>query len=242
MSMRIIRVKNYEELSRAAANIISAQVILKPDCVLGLATGSSPIGTYQQLIKWYQKGDLDFSQVTSVNLDEYVGLAPDHDQSYHYFMHQNLFDSINIRPDRINLPDGCAKDMAAECRRYDALLRTLGVDLQLLGLGNNGHIGFNEPDAEFSKGTHVVTLTESTLEANKRFFASIDDVPKTAISMGTYDIMQAKRVLMVASGKAKAEAVKAAFFGPITPQMPASILQFHKDFTLVADEDALSLL
>ena len=240
--MRIIRVKNYEELSRAAANIISAQVILKPDCVLGLATGSSPIGTYQQLIKWYQKGDLDFSQVTSVNLDEYVGLAPDHDQSYHYFMHQNLFDSINIRPDRINLPDGCAKDMAAECRRYDALLRTLGVDLQLLGLGNNGHIGFNEPDAEFSKGTHVVTLTESTLEANKRFFASIDDVPKTAISMGTYDIMQAKRVLMVASGKAKAEAVKAAFFGPITPQMPASILQFHKDFTLVADEDALSLL
>ena len=240
--MRIIRVKNYEELSRAAANIISAQVILKPDCVLGLATGSSPVGTYQQLIKWYQKGDLDFSQVTSVNLDEYVGLTPDHDQSYHYFMHQNLFDSINIRPDHINLPDGCAKDMAAECRRYDTLLRTLGVDLQLLGLGNNGHIGFNEPDQEFSKGTHVVTLTESTLEANKRFFASIDDVPKTAISMGTYDIMQAKRVLMVASGKAKAEAVKAAFFGPITPQMPASILQFHKDFTLVADEDALSLL
>lgn len=240
--MKIISVKDYSALSRAAANIIAAQVILKPRCVLGLATGSSPVGTYRQLIEWYKKGDLDFSKVTSVNLDEYVGLRPDHDQSYHYFMHKNLFDSINIHPEKINLPDGCAKDMAAECRRYDTLLRTLGVDLQLLGLGNNGHIGFNEPDEEFSKGTHVVTLTESTLEANKRFFESIDDVPKTAISMGTYDIMQAKRVLMVASGKAKAEAVKAAFFGPITPHMPASILQFHPDFTLVADEDALSLL
>lgn len=240
--MRIIRAKDYKEMSRAAANIISAQVILKPNCVLGLATGSSPVGTYQQLIEWYKKGDVDFSQVTSVNLDEYVGLKPDHDQSYHYFMHHNLFDSINIRPDAINLPDGCAADPAAECLRYDSLLRSLGVDLQLLGLGNNGHIGFNEPDAEFSKGTHIVTLTDSTREANKRFFASLDDVPKTAISMGTFDIMQAKRVLMVASGKAKAEAVKAAFFGPITPQMPASILQYHPDFTLVADEDALSLL
>ena len=240
--MRIIRVKNYEELSRAAANIISAQILLKPDCVLGLATGSSPVGTYEQLIEWYKKGDLDFSQVTTVNLDEYVGLAPDHDQSYYYFMHHNLFDSVNLRPGSTNLPDGCAADMDAECIRYDTLLRTLGVDLQLLGLGNNGHIGFNEPDKEFSKGTHIVTLTESTLEANKRFFASIDDVPKTAISMGTYDIMQAKRILMVASGKAKAEAVKAMLTGPITPQMPASILQFHRNFTLVADEEALSLL
>jgi len=240
--MRIIKVKDYGQMSRAAANIISAQVILKPDCVLGLATGSSPIGTYQQLIEWYKKGDLDFSHVTSVNLDEYVGLKPDHDQSYHYFMHHNFFDAINIDPGRINIPDGCAADMDAECVRYDGVLRGLGVDLQLLGLGNNGHIGFNEPAGEFSKGTHVVKLTQSTLEANKRFFASIDEVPKTAISMGTYDIMQAQRVLMVASGKAKAEAVKAMVTGPITPQMPASILQFHKDFTLVADEDALSLL
>ncbi len=240
--MRVIKVKDYQQMSRAAANIISAQILLKPDCVLGLATGSSPVGAYEQLIEWYKKGDLDFSKVTTVNLDEYVGLNPGHDQSYHYFMHHNLFDSVNLRPEAINLPDGCAADMAAECVRYDTLLRTLGVDLQLLGLGNNGHIGFNEPDKEFSKGTHVVTLTESTLEANKRFFASIDDVPKTAISMGTYDIMQAKRVLMVASGKAKAEAVKAMLTGPITPEMPASILQFHKDFTLVADEDALSLM
>ncbi len=240
--MRVIKVKDYQQMSRAAANIISAQILLKPNCVLGLATGSSPVGAYEQLIEWYKKGDLDFSQVTTVNLDEYVGLDPDHDQSYHYFMHHNLFDSVNLRPGSINLPDGCAADMAAECVRYDTLLRTLGVDLQLLGLGNNGHIGFNEPDKEFSKGTHVVTLTESTLEANKRFFASIDVVPKTAISMGTYDIMQAKRVLMVASGKAKAQAVKAMLTGPITPEMPASILQFHRDFTLVADEEALSLL
>ena len=240
--MRVIKAKDYREMSRAAANIISAQILLKPDCVLGLATGSSPVGTYEQLIEWYKKGDLDFSQVTTVNLDEYVGLAPDHDQSYYYFMHHNLFDSVNLRPGSTNLPDGCAADMDAECIRYDTLLRTLGVDLQLLGPGNNGHIGFNEPDKEFSKGTHIVTLTESTLEANKRFFASIDDVPKTAISMGTYDIMQAKRILMVASGKAKAEAVKAMLTGPITPQMPASILQFHRNFTLVADEEALSLL
>ena len=240
--MRVIKAKDYREMSRAAANIISAQILLKPDCVLGLATGSSPVGTYEQLIEWYKKGDLDFSQVTTVNLDEYVGLAPDHDQSYYYFMHHNLFDSVNLRPGSTNLPDGCAADMDAECIRYDTLLRTLGVDLQLLGLGNNGHIGFNEPDKEFSKGTHIVTLTESTLEANKRFFASIDDVPKTAISMGTYDIMQAKRILMVASGKAKAEAVKAMLTGPITPQMPASILQFHRNFTLVADEESLSLL
>ena len=240
--MRVIKAKDYREMSRAAANIISAQILLKPDCVLGLATGSSPVGTYEQLIEWYKKGDLDFSQVTTVNLDEYVGLAPDHDQSYYYFMHHNLFDSVNLRPGSTNLPDGCAADMDAECIRYDTLLRTLGVDLQLLGLGNNGHIGFNEPDKEFSKGTHIVTLTESTLEANKRFFASIDDVPKTAISMGTYDIMQAKRILMVASGKAKAEAVKAMLTGPITPQMPATILQFHRNFTLVADEEALSLL
>ena len=240
--MRIIKVKDYAQMSRVAANIISAQVILKPDCVLGLATGSSPIGAYKQLIEWYQKGDLDFSRVTSVNLDEYVGLTPDHDQSYHYFMHQNFFDSINIDSGHINIPDGCAADMAAECVRYDTLLRKLGVDLQLLGLGNNGHIGFNEPDKEFSKGTHVVTLTDSTRQANKRFFASIDDVPKTAISMGTYDIMQAKRVLVIASGKAKAEAVKAALTGPVTPEMPASILQFHRDVTLVADEEAMSLL
>ena len=182
---RIIATDNYDHMSRAAAHIIAAQVRLKPNCVLGLATGSTPVGLYQQLIAWYKAGELDFSSVTSVNLDEYVGLAPNHDQSYHYFMHDNLFDHINIDPGHINLPDGCAGDMDAECVRYDTLLRTLGVDLQLLGLGNNGHIGFNEPADAFSKGTHVVTLTQSTLEANKRFFASIDEVPTTAVYFST---------------------------------------------------------
>lgn len=241
--MRIISVKDYAQMSRAAANIISAQVILKPDCVLGLATGSSPVGAYQQLIKWYQKGDLDFARVTTVNLDEYMGLAPGHPQSYHFFMHDNFFDHIDIDPTHINIPDGTAADMEAECARYDATLRSVGpIDMQLLGLGNNGHIGFNEPSDVFAKGTHVVSLSDSTRKANQRFFPSLDAVPAAAVSMGIFDIIQAKKVLMVASGKAKAQAIKEAFFGPVTPQVPASILQFHQDFTLVADEEALSLL
>ena len=201
--MRIIKAKDYDAMSRAAAHIIAAQIQLKPNCVLGLATGSSPIGTYKQLIEWNKAGDLDFSAVRSVNLDEYAGLTPDHDQSYADFG---------------------------------------GIDLQLLGLGVNGHIGFNEPDDHFSLGTHKVTLTESTRDANKRFFASIDEVPTHAYTMGVRDIMQAQRVLMVASGANKAQAIKDAFFGPVTPQVPASILQYHKDFILVADEEALSLI
>jgi glucosamine-6-phosphate deaminase len=241
--MRIIRTKDYQEMSRAAANLISAQVILKPNCVLGLATGSSPVGAYQQLIQWYKKGDLDFSQVRTVNLDEYVGLTPDHDQSYAHFMRSNLFDHVNIDLANTNIPDGTNPDGQAECARYDKVIRDLGgVDLQLLGLGVNGHIGFNEPADHFSCGTQQIKLTDSTRDANKRFFASIDDVPTHARTMGVRDILQAKRVVMVASGENKAQAVKAAFFGPITPQMPASILQYHPDFTLVADEAALSLL
>ena len=225
--MKIISAKDYQALSRAAANIISAQVILKPSCVLGLATGSSPVGTYQQLIEWYKKGDLDFSQVRTVNLDEYVGLDKDHDQSYAYFMRTNLFDHINVDPANTNIPDGMAPDEAEECARYDKVIHDLGgIDLQLLGLGVNGHIGFNE----------------STRDANKRFFASIDEVPTHARTMGTREILQARRVLMVASGANKAQAIKDAFFGPVTPQVPASILQYHPDFTLVADEAALSLL
>lgn len=179
--MKIISAKDYQALSRAAANIISAQVILKPSCVLGLATGSSPVGTYQQLIEWYKKGDLDFSQVRTVNLDEYVGLDKDHDQSYAYFMRTNLFDHINVDPANTNIPDGMAPDEAEECARYDKVIHDLGgIDLQLLGLGVNGHIGFNEPADAFSTGTHQVTLTESTRDANKRFFASIDEVPTHA--------------------------------------------------------------
>ena len=239
--MKIIKTAGYQQMSRAAANIISAQVILKPDSVLGLATGSSPIGAYDQLAKWYEKGDIDFSAVRTVNLDEYIGLTDEDPQSYHRFMQDNFFSKVNIDPKNTNIPNACAKNLSAECQRYDALIQSLGgIDLQLLGLGPNGHIGFNEPDEIFEKGTHVVHLSLSTREANQRFFPSLEAVPDRAITMGIFDIIQAKRVLMVVSGKSKAKAVKDAFFGPITPKVPASILQFHADFTLVADEDALS--
>ena len=241
--MRLIQTKDYHEASRQVANIISAQVILKPDSVLGLATGSSPIGAYQQLIEWYNKGDVDFSRVRSVNLDEYVGLAPSHEQSYAYFMHHNFFDFINIKPENIHLPDGLDPDAEGQGEKYDALIRSLGgVDLQLLGIGRDGHIGFNEPCGEFVKGTHCVELTQDTREANARFFGSIDLVPKTAYTMGILDIMQARRVLMIASGSSKAAILKDAFWGPVTPQIPASILQLHPDFTLVADEEALAIV
>lgn len=241
--MRLIQTKDYHEASRQVANIISAQVILKPDSVLGLATGSSPIGAYQQLIEWYNKGDVDFSKVRSVNLDEYVGLAPSHEQSYAYFMHHNFFDFINIKPENVHLPDGLDPDAEGQGEKYDALIRSLGgVDLQLLGIGRDGHIGFNEPCGEFVKGTHCVELTQDTREANARFFGSIDLVPKTAYTMGILDIMQARRVLMIASGSSKAAILKDAFWGPVTPQIPASILQLHPDFTLVADEEALAIV
>ena len=241
--MRLIKAKDYQEASRQVANIISAQVILRPDSVLGLATGSSPIGAYRQLIEWYNKGDVDFSRVRSVNLDEYVGLAPSHEQSYAYFMHHNFFDFINIKPENVHLPDGLVPDAEGQGEKYDALIRSLGgVDLQLLGIGRDGHIGFNEPCGEFVKGTHCVELTQDTREANARFFGSIDLVPKTAYTMGILDIMQARRVVMIATGSSKAAILKDAFWGPVTPQIPASILQLHPDFTLVADKEALAMV
>lgn len=228
-------------MSRKAANVISAQVIMKPDCVLGLATGSSPLGTYKQLIDWYNKGDLDFSEVKSVNLDEYKGLTKDNDQSYYYFMHNNLFKHINIDLNNVNVPDGTEPDSEKECTRYEGIIRSLGgVDLQLLGLGHNGHIGFNEPDDEFAKITHCVDLQPSTIEANKRFFASIDDVPKQAYSMGIGTIMRAKKILLIVSGAEKADILKEVLFGPVTPRVPGSILQLHNDVVVVADEAALS--
>lgn len=241
--MRIIRTKNYDEMSRKAAAIIAAQVIHKSDCVLGLATGGTPVGTYKNLVAWYQSGDLDFSGVSTVNLDEYRGLPREHRESYWSFMHRNLFDHVNIPADRINLPDGTNMDAEAECRRYDAVINSLGgVDLQLLGIGHDGHIGFNEPSDAFDMGTHCVDLTEETIEANKRFFASRDEVPRQAYTMGTHTIMSARKVLMVVSGRDKAEIIKKAFFGPVTPHVPASILQMHPNFVLVADEDALHLV
>lgn len=239
--MKIYKAKDYKDMSRKAANIISAQVIMKPNCVLGLATGSTPIGTYDQLVEWYNKGDLDFSEVTTVNLDEYKGLPRTNDQSYYYFMHQHLFDRVNIDPERTNVPNGMEPDVEKECGRYEELIRSLGgVDLQLLGLGHNGHIGFNEPGEAFEKETHCVDLTESTIEANKRFFASADDVPKQAYTMGIKTIMQAKKILIVVNGENKADIVERAFFGPVTPEVPASILQLHNDVTLVGDEEALA--
>ena len=239
--MKIYKAKAYKDMSRKAANIISAQVIMKPNCVLGLATGSTPIGTYDQLVEWYNKGDLDFSEVTTVNLDEYKGLPRTNDQSYYYFMHQHLFDRVNIDPERTNVPNGMEPDAEKECGRYEELIRSLGgVDLQLLGLGHNGHIGFNEPGEAFEKETHCVDLTESTIEANKRFFASADDVPKQAYTMGIKTIMQAKKILIVVNGENKADIVERAFFGPVTPEVPASILQLHNDVTLVGDEEALA--
>ena len=241
--MRIIVAKDYKDMSRKAANIISAQIITKPNCVLGLATGSSPIGTYDQLVEWYEKGDLDFSQVSSVNLDEYRGLDHNHDQSYYYFMHEHLFDRVNIDPANTNVPDGTEPDAEKECRRYEELIASYGgVDLQLLGLGHNGHIGFNEPAPAFDKETHCVDLTESTIEANKRFFESEDDVPRQAYTMGIKNIMQAKKILVVVSGEDKAEIVAKAFYGDVTPEVPASILQFHPDVTVVVDEAAASKL
>ena len=241
--MRIFIEKDYDAMSRRMAQIIAAEITHNPACVLGLATGSTPEGTYKYLVDWYKQGLLSFQSVRSVNLDEYVGLAPDHDQSYRYFMQSNLFDHVDIVPENTRVPDGLTKDALAFCAGYDAYIRAQGyVDLQLLGIGRNGHIGFNEPDDHFVKETHVVDLAESTIDANARFFASRDDVPKQAISMGMGAIMGAKKVLLCASGEDKADAICRAVSGAITPQCPGSILQLHPNVVLVADEAALSKL
>ncbi|HHV11022.1 MAG TPA: glucosamine-6-phosphate deaminase [Clostridiales bacterium] len=241
--MRIIEAQDYQEMSRKAAGIIFAQVIMKPDCVLGLATGSSPIGTYRQLVEWYNQGDIDFSQVKTLNLDEYKGLSPDNPQSYYYFMYENLFKHININLRNTNIPNGLEDDTRKECARYDQVIAALGgVSLQLLGLGNNGHIGFNEPDVNFKKTTHCVTLAQSTIDANARFFNSPDEIPKHAYTMGIGSIMGAGKILVIVSGEGKAGILKEVIEGPITPSVPASILQLHKDVTIVADKAALSQL
>ncbi len=241
--MKIYMTEDYQTMSRKAANILSAQIILKPNSVLGLATGSTPVGMYKQLVTWYEKGDLDFAEIKTVNLDEYVGLEPTHEQSYNYFMQEHLFDHVNINPANTNIPDGLAADPQAECRWYNQVIRQMGgIDIQVLGMGRNGHIGFNEPGDAFELETHVVDLTESTIEANARFFASRDDVPRQAMSMGIKSIMMAKKILLMVSGEEKADAVKRAFTGPVTPQVPASILQLHPYVTLVGDRAALSKL
>lgn len=241
--MKVYCAKDNKDMSRKVANIISAQIILKPNSVLGLATGSTPIGTYKQLIEWYNKGDLDFKEVKTVNLDEYKGLNSENEQSYRYFMNRNLFNHVNIEIDNTMFPDGMAEDTEAECRRYNHVIQSLGgIDLQLLGLGHNGHIGFNEPNAAFDTETHCVSLTQSTIDANSRLFENADEVPRYAYTMGIKNIMQAKTILVAVCGEEKADIVKQAFTGEVTPKVPASILQMHNDVILVGDEAALSKL
>ena len=241
--MRIYLEKDYAAMSRRAANIIAAEIHKDPACVLGLATGSTPVGTYQQLIEMYKAGDISFKEVTTVNLDEYKGLSGEHDQSYRYFMNDNLFNHVDIDKDFTFVPNGLAEDAEAECAEYDEIVEALGfADLQLLGIGHNGHIGFNEPDSVFTKATHVVDLTDSTIDANTRFFANRDEVPRQALTMGMGCIMNAARVLLIASGAGKADAVYNTVLGPIDPKCPASILQLHPDVVIVGDEAALSKL
>ena len=234
--MTLICCNSYEEMSRKAADIMGAQILQKPDCLLGLATGTTPIGLYDELARRNQAGELDFSKVRTFNLDEYRGLAGDHPQSYRYFMNKHLFDRINIDQANTRVPDGLAADPDQSGQAYDEAIAQLGgIDLQLLGVGHNGHIGFNEPDRHFTAATHRVVLTESTIQANSRLFERIEDVPKEAVTMGMRSILQAKKILLIANGEAKRDILRAALYGDITPQVPASLLQLHPDVTVITD-------
>ena len=238
--MRIYCAENYEKASIIAADMIAAQILLKPDSVLGLATGSTPIGAYKRLIAKYEAGELDFSKITTINLDEYKGLDEDNENGYRYFMNHQLFDHVNLKKENTFVPDG-KKEAQQACGEYEERIKNLGgIDMQLLGLGHNGHIGFNEPADEFPKETHCVDLSESTIEANARFFASRDEVPKQAYTMGIGSIMKAKTILIMACGRDKKEIVKRAFEGPICPQVPASVLQLHNNVILVGDKACLN--
>lgn len=241
--MKIHVFKGDRELAQAGAGIIAAEILRKPDAVLGLATGSSPLGIYQALIDLHKEGIISFADVTSFNLDEYLGLDPSHPESYHTYMAENFFNHVDQPEDKRHIPNGIAEDAEAESLAYDQAIEDAGgIDLQLLGIGTNGHIGFNEPDAVFAGMTHVVDLAESTIEANSRFFDSIDEVPRKAVSMGIRSIMQAKRIVLIATGEAKAEAIRRTVQGPIDPDCPASILQVHPDAILLVDRAAASLL
>ena len=240
---KIVIAPNPEECAKLAANHFEELIRSKPACVLGLATGSTPIPLYKELIAREKAGRIDFSRVRSANLDEYKGLTGDHPQSYRYFMQTNLFDHIGIKPENTIVPDGLATDVEAMSAAYEAQIEAWGgVDLQLLGMGHNGHIGFNEPQDTFPTRTHEVKLADRTREANKRFFASLEEVPTAAYTMGVGTVMAARSILMMVTGLDKADIVKQAFFGPVTPQVPASILQFHPDVTVIIDEAAASKL
>ena len=241
--LQIIETESYDEMSRAAADVIADLVAERPECVLGLATGSTPIGMYACLVDDCKRGALDLSRVTTFNLDEYRGLDGAHEQSYRYFMDAHLFGPAGIDPSRTHLPDGADSDARAVCDAYErAIEEAGGIDLQVLGIGNNGHIGFNEPADEFAERTHAVELTESTISANSRLFASPDDVPREAYTMGVGTIMRARRVLLLANGAGKADIVARALHGPVTPQVPASALQNHPDVTVVLDKEAARCL
>lgn len=236
--MEIKIFENSEQLDVYAANYFKQIVLNKPNAVLGLATGSTPLGIYAKMVDMYQNKEVSFKQVTTYNLDEYVGLQPDNDQSYAYYMNQHLFSHIDIPQAHAFLPNGMAADLDAECAEYDQRMVELPVDVQLLGLGHNGHIGFNEPDQSLSGGTHVVKLKEETREANARFFASMDEVPELAITMGVGSILKANTILLVVRGADKADIVKQALTGPITTEVPASLLQTHPRVIVLLDREA----
>ena len=241
--MKVIVAKNYEEMSAKAADVMAEVIKAKPDCVLGLATGSTPIGMYDCLVEKFNAGELDFSAVRSVNLDEYYPITPDNDQSYRYFMNEHLFDRVNIDKSKTAVPDGTAENVEEFCRAYEANIDALGgVDIQVLGIGRNGHIGFNEPDSELLRYTHLTALTPDTIEANARFFASENDVPKHALTMGIQSVFKARKILLLANGKGKAEAIKAMLNGNITTACPATLLCLHPDVIVICDEDAYSLV
>lgn len=241
--MELLIVNDYAAMSYKAAQFLASQVILKPDSVIGLATGSTPEGLYREVVKMYQMGSIDFDKVTAFNLDEYVGLATTHPQSYKAYMYNHLFKHINITPDKRFMPNGNAAQLALECEAYDsAIKRAGGIDIQVLGIGRNGHIGFNEPDLKFEAQTHVVALDEKTIQDNARFFNSIDQVPRFAISMGVKTIMHARKIILLASGKEKSDAVYGMLYGDITPSCPASVLQLHPNVTVICDIQAASRL
>lgn len=241
--MRIIVVKSYHEMSKRAANMVASQVVLKPDSILGLATGETPLGMYEELVKMYREGIVDFCEASTFNLDEYCGLSKDNPQSYQYYMNKNFFSHVNISSNRINIPNGMAKDVELECTEYDKRIKNSGgIDIQVLGIGRNGHIGFNEPDIKFESKTHLVKLDEDTILANSRFFNSIDEVPTSAISMGIKNIMHAEKIVLLANGIEKASAIYKTIRGKITPEVPASILQLHRDVVIMVDEEAASMI
>jgi len=241
--MKIVVVNDYNEMSKKAANIIASQIILNSNSVIGFATGETPLGTYRELVNIYNEGDVDFSDVKTFNLDEYYHLPKENPQSYNFYMSENLFKHVNVKPENIHIPNGMCENIEEECANYEnAIKQAGGIDLQLLGIGRNGHIGFNEPDVKFEATTHLVHLDEDTIKANSRFFDSIEKVPTKAISMGIKTIMQAKKIVLLASGVEKSEAIYNTVKGPITPEVPASVLQLHPDVTLIVDKDAGSRL